>query len=63
MGLGMCIQNRGLRGPGLEGPTQDTALDWIPYPHGTEHWIRKISQLPMNINANNRSSKWMLMFF
>lgn len=38
MGLGMCIQNRGLRGFGSEGPMQDTALDWIPYPQGTEHW-------------------------
>lgn len=37
MGLGMCMQSRGLRGSGLEGPTQDTALDWIPYPQGTEH--------------------------
>lgn len=37
MGLGMCIQSRGLRGSGLEGPMQDTALDWIPYPQGTEH--------------------------
>jgi len=44
MGLGMCIQNRGLRGSGLEGPMQDTALDWIPYPHGSEHWISKISK-------------------
>lgn len=39
MGLGMCMQSRGLRGSGLEGPKQDTALDWIPYPQGTVHWI------------------------
>lgn len=39
MGFGMCIQNRGLRGSGLEGPIQDTVLDWIPYPQGTEHWL------------------------
>lgn len=38
MGLGICIQNEGVRGPGFEGPMQDTALDWIPYPQGTEHW-------------------------
>ena len=38
IGLGMCMQSRGLRGSGLEGPRQETALDWIPYPHGTEHW-------------------------
>lgn len=38
MGLGMCIQSRGLSGSGFEGPMQDTALDWIPYPQGTEHW-------------------------
>lgn len=38
MGLGICMQSRGLRGSGLEGPRQDTALDWIPYPQGTEHW-------------------------
>ncbi len=44
MGLGMCIQNRGLRGSGLEGPRQDTALDWIPYPQGTEHWMSKTTQ-------------------
>jgi len=37
IGLGMCIQNRGLRGSGLEGPMQDTALDWMPNPQGTEH--------------------------
>lgn len=37
MGLGMCMQSSGLRGSGLVGPMQDTALDWIPYPHGTEH--------------------------
>lgn len=37
MGLGMCMQNRGLRGSGFEGPMHDTALDWIPYPQGTEH--------------------------
>lgn len=37
MGLGMCIQSTGLRGSVLEGPMQDTALDWIPYPQGTEH--------------------------
>lgn len=38
MGLGRCIQSRGLRGSGFEGPMQDTGLDWIPYPQGTEHW-------------------------
>lgn len=38
MGLGRCIQSRGLRGSGFEGPMQDTVLDWIPYPQGTEHW-------------------------
>lgn len=38
MALGKCIQNRGLRGSVVEGPMQDTALDWIPYPQGTEHW-------------------------
>lgn len=38
MGLGMCMQNRGDRGMGLEGPMQDTALDWMPYPQDTVHW-------------------------
>lgn len=37
MGLGICIQSRGLRGSGVEGPMQDTARDWIPYPQGSEH--------------------------
>lgn len=38
MGLGMCMHSMGLRGCGCEGPMQDTALDWIPYPQETEHW-------------------------
>lgn len=30
IGLGMCIQSRGLSGSGAEGPMQDTVRDWIP---------------------------------
>lgn len=41
MGLGICIQSRGLRGSGVEGPMQDTARDWIPYPQGSEHCRQK----------------------
>lgn len=38
MGLGMCMQSRGVRGTWLEGPIQETALDWMPYPHDAVHW-------------------------
>lgn len=44
MGLGMCMQMSGLRGRGVEGPMQDTALDWIPYPQDMEHWRAKNTQ-------------------
>lgn len=30
IGLGMCMQSRGLSGSGAEGPMQDTVRDWIP---------------------------------
>ena len=41
MGLGMCMQSRGVRGTVLEGPMQDTPRDWIPYPQDTVHWDTK----------------------
>lgn len=37
MGLGMCMQSRGLSGSAVEGPMQDTVRVWIPLPQGSEH--------------------------
>ena len=59
MGLGMCIQNRGLRGSDLEGPMQDTALDWIPYPQGTEHWMSNISHNKQDLHERWQKSSIM----